>query len=184
VEGKKYAFHLMPSGILNENCTCLIGNGVVLHIPTLFKELENLDAQEVRYEGRIKLSDRAHIVFDFHQEVDGLLEEEAKKGDTDKSIGTTKKGIGPCYASKISRIGIRVGDLRHPETLEDKLRNLVNYYKKLFPSLSVDPKAEAHKYIEYGKKIGNTHSLTHAHTTHNTTHTTLTHTLTHSTPTT
>jgi len=153
VEGKKYAFHLMPSGILNENSTCLIGNGVVLHIPTLFRELGNLDAQGIKYDGRIKLSDRAHIVFDFHQEVDGLLEEEAKKGETDKSIGTTKKGIGPAYASKISRMGVRVGDLRFPETLEGKLTNLISYYKRLFPSISVDVKAETQKYVDFGKKI-------------------------------
>ena len=143
----------MPSGILNENSTCLIGNGVVLHIPTLFRELGNLDAQGIKYDGRIKLSDRAHIVFDFHQEVDGLLEEEAKKGETDKSIGTTKKGIGPAYASKISRMGVRVGDLRFPETLEGKLTNLISYYKRLFPSISVDVKAETQKYVDFGKKI-------------------------------
>lgn len=153
VEGKKYAFHLMPSGILHQTNTCLIGNGVVLHIPTLFRELDSLDKQGIKYEGRIKLSDRAHVVFDFHQEVDALQEEDAKKGASDKSIGTTKKGIGPAYASKINRIGIRVGDLRFPETLEAKIANLANYYKKIYPALNVDPKAEAEKYIEWGKKI-------------------------------
>jgi len=154
VEGKKYAFHLMPSGILNENCTCLIGNGVVLHIPTLFRELKNLDDQGIKHEGRIKLSDRAHLVFDFHQEVDGRLEEEAKQVETgDKSIGTTKKGIGPAYSSKMSRIGIRVGDLRFPETLEGKIANIINYYKRIFPDLKVDAKAETDKYVEFGKQI-------------------------------
>jgi len=153
VEGKKYAFHLMPSGILHQNSVCLIGNGVVLHLPTLFRELENLDKQDIKYEGRVKLSDRAHVVFDFHQQVDAIQEDEAKKGAEDKSIGTTKKGIGPAYASKINRMGVRVGDLRFPDTLESKITNLVNYYKRFSPSLDVDPKAETKKYVEFGKRI-------------------------------
>ena len=94
VEGKRYAFHLMPSGILHKNATCLIGNGVVLHLPGLFKEMSNLTSQGINFDGRIKLSDRCHILFDFHQEVDALQEQSL--GDKSK-IGTTKKGIGPCY---------------------------------------------------------------------------------------
>eukprot|EP01087_Luapelamoeba_hula_P017007 TRINITY_DN5312_c0_g1_i1.p1 TRINITY_DN5312_c0_g1~~TRINITY_DN5312_c0_g1_i1.p1 ORF type:complete len:504 (+),score=104.58 TRINITY_DN5312_c0_g1_i1:47-1513(+) len=152
VEGKKYAFHLMPSGILHQNSTCLIGNGVVLHVPTLFKELENLEKQNVNVEGRIKLSDRAHIVFDFHQQVDAMQEEAAKSGSADRSIGTTKKGIGPAYAAKASRIGIRVGDLRYPDTLESKITNLVNHYKRTY-NIDVDPKAETEKYLDFAKKI-------------------------------
>jgi adenylosuccinate synthase len=153
VEGKKYAFHLMPSGILHPKVECLIGNGVVLHIPTLFKELGNLENQGVDYSGRIKLSDRAHIVFDFHQEVDAMLEEAAKKGPSDASIGTTKKGIGPCYTSKVGRIGVRVGDLLHPETLEDKIGRLLRYYQLSFPSLNVNPKQEADKYLQFAQRI-------------------------------
>lgn len=83
----------MPSGILYDTVTCLIGNGVVLHVPSFLKELEALDKQGVSYKGRIKISDRAHLLFDFHQEVDGLAEVE--RGGS--AIGTTRKGIGPCY---------------------------------------------------------------------------------------
>ncbi len=79
VEGKKYAFHLLPSGILHERPVCLIGNGTVVHVPTLFKELTSLDEKGVNYKGRVKLSDRAHIVFDFHQQIDAFLEDAAKK---------------------------------------------------------------------------------------------------------
>eukprot|EP01090_Pellita_catalonica_P023132 TRINITY_DN930_c0_g1_i2.p2 TRINITY_DN930_c0_g1~~TRINITY_DN930_c0_g1_i2.p2 ORF type:complete len:459 (+),score=76.49 TRINITY_DN930_c0_g1_i2:53-1429(+) len=150
VEGRKYAFHLMPSGILHKRATCLIGNGVVLHIPTLFKELESLDKQDINYEGRIKLSERAHIVFDFHQEVDALEEDSAKAGE---AIGTTKRGIGPAYMSKIGRKGIRVGDLRHPDAFKAKLTNLVNYWKRAYPSINVDIDAEVATYLEYFKRI-------------------------------
>ena len=123
VEGKKYAFHLVPSGILNERTTCVIGNGVVVHVPSLLKELESLTAAGIKWEGRLKISDRAHLVFDFHQELDGALE---KKRGRNK-IGTTKKGIGPAYASKIQRNGVRIGDLVHFDDFTDKLTALAEY---------------------------------------------------------
>ena len=109
VADKKYAFHLLPCGILNPNCTNVIGNGVVLHIPTLMKEIADLSAsipEEVIF-ARLMISNRASLLFDVHQTVDGILE--AEKGS--KAIGTTKRGIGPCYSSKIIRNGLRVGDL-------------------------------------------------------------------------
>ena len=112
VEGKRYAFHLVPSGILNKNTTCVIGNGVVVHVPSFLKELDSLTAAGIEWEGRIKISDRAHLVFDFHQELDGVQEQ--KRGRN--KIGTTKKGIGPAYASKIQRNGVRAGDLKHFDT--------------------------------------------------------------------
>ncbi|KAL6079567.1 Adenylosuccinate synthetase [Balamuthia mandrillaris] len=149
VEGKKYAFHLMPSGVLHPKTVCLIGNGVVLHIPTLLKELTNLEAQGIDHKGRIKLSDRAHIVFDFHQEVDGLNEEQAK---AEHKIGTTKRGIGPAYSAKISRIGIRLGDLRFPDTFKSKLEHLVAFYQRAY-GIQVDVEAEAKKYNEYYEQI-------------------------------
>ena len=99
VEGKKYKFHLLPSGILNEKAMCIIGNGVVIHIPSFLNEVDGLTSSGVQSEGRILVSDRAHLVFDFHQEVDGLIENKLGRN----KIGTTKKGIGPAYASKISR---------------------------------------------------------------------------------
>ncbi|XP_065180058.1 adenylosuccinate synthetase isozyme 1 A-like [Sycon ciliatum] len=104
----KYDFHLLPSGIVREDCVSIIGNGVVVHVPGLFAEIEKNVEKGLRgWEKRLRVSTRAHLVFDFHQEMDGLQEEEKGKG----SIGTTKKGIGPCYASKANRIGLRVGDL-------------------------------------------------------------------------
>jgi adenylosuccinate synthase len=154
VEGKKFAFHLMPSGILHQNVTCLLGNGVVIHLPTFFAEVKSLEDQGIPYAGRIKISDRAHLVFDFHQELDGKLEEEAKRGTKDNSIGTTKKGIGPCYTAKVARMGIRVGDLAFPASFEDKLTALVTYYKRIFPDMTpVDIPKEVAKYTQeyYGR---------------------------------
>lgn len=90
---------------------CLhLGNGVVIHLPGLFEELSKNESKGLHnWEQRLIVSDRAHLVFDFHQQVDGL--QEAEKANTGKSLGTTKKGIGPTYASKANRTGIRVGDL-------------------------------------------------------------------------
>jgi adenylosuccinate synthase len=134
VEGKKYKFHLLPSGILNEKATCVIGNGVVVHLPSFLNELDSLDASGINYEGRILLSDRAHLVFDFHQQVDGTQELSLGR----HKIGTTKKGIGPAYASKISRNGIRVGDLAHWPTFERRFRALAQVHMTQYEGLEID----------------------------------------------
>jgi adenylosuccinate synthase len=87
-----------------------LGNGVVVHLPGLFEELAKNEAKGLQdWQNRLIVSDRAHLVFDFHQQVDGL--QEAEKAVGGKSLGTTKKGIGPAYSSKATRNGIRVGDL-------------------------------------------------------------------------
>jgi len=139
VEGKKYKFHMLPSGILNEKATCVIGNGVVIHLPTFLGELDSLT---IPHKDRIKISDRAHIVFDFHQHVDGYME--TKRGRN--KIGTTKKGIGPAYASKIQRNGIRVGDLADWEVFEQRFRTLAQQHIDNFPGLEVDIEGELEYY--------------------------------------
>ncbi|XP_058073615.1 adenylosuccinate synthetase, chloroplastic [Magnolia sinica] len=121
-EGKKFALHLVPSGILNKETLCVIGNGVVVHLPGLFKEIDGLESNGVSCKGRILVSDRAHLLFDFHQAVDGLREAEL----ANSFIGTTKRGIGPCYSSKVIRNGIRVSDLRHMDTFPQKLDTLLS----------------------------------------------------------
>lgn len=83
---------------------------MVIHLPGLFDELAKNESKGLHdWEHRLIISDRAHLVFDFHQQIDGL--QEAEKANTGKSLGTTRKGIGPTYASKANRTGIRVGDL-------------------------------------------------------------------------
>lgn len=96
----RYALHVIPSGILSQKSICVIGNGVVVHLPGLFEEIDALCAKGVDVSAsRLKISNRAHILFDHHREVDGLREAELR-GD---KIGTTKRGIGPCYSTKVRR---------------------------------------------------------------------------------
>ncbi len=105
-DGKKYVFHLLPSGMINEKNIGVVGNGCVVNLPSLKKEISDLEAKGVNLDGRIFVSSEAHLLFDFHCQIDAF--QEAAKGD--KLIGTTKRGIGPCYADKASRVGIRAGD--------------------------------------------------------------------------
>ena len=102
IDGKKYALHLIPSGVLNKDALNIIGNGVVFDPKGFFEELETLKADGVDMD-KIYVSDRAHIVFSYHRVMDGLLEAERVQGD----IGTTNKGIGLCYMDKLERSGIR-----------------------------------------------------------------------------
>jgi len=149
VEGKKYKFHLLPSGVLNEKATCVIGNGVVIHVPAFLNELDTLSASGVDYTGRVFISDRAHMVFDFHQEVDGR--QEAKLGR--HKIGTTKKGIGPAYASKISRNGLRVGDLLDWEYFERRFRSLAESHMRHYPDLKIDIDAQLAFYKSVAPRV-------------------------------
>lgn len=102
--GEKHAVHLLPSGILTENVTSVIGNGVVVHVPTLCKELDSLTAAGINWEGRLFISDRAHLVFEHHKIADAA--QETSLGAN--KIGTTGRGIGPCYAQKMERLGLRM----------------------------------------------------------------------------
>jgi len=145
VDSKKYKFHLLPSGILNKAATCVIGNGVVVHLPSFLKELTSLTENGIDYKGRVLLSDRAHIVFDFHQDVDGQNEQTLGR----HKLGTTKKGIGPAYASKISRNGLRVGDLQDWPTFERRFRDLAAYHMASHKGLVIDVEQQ----LEYYKSI-------------------------------
>jgi len=150
VEGKKYKFHLLPSGILNEKATCVVGNGVVIHIPSYLQEIEDLTKSGIDAEGRILISDRAHIVFDFHQQVDGLIENKLGRN----KIGTTKKGIGPAYASKISRNGIRIGDLQNFDFFEMRFRELTASHMRAFPGLEIDVEGQLAYYRSIAARVG------------------------------
>jgi adenylosuccinate synthase len=151
VNGSEFDFHLLPSGIINEKCISVIGNGVVIHIPGLFEEIEKNEKKGLLdWQKRLIISDRAHLVFDFHQHVDGL--QEAEKGG--KSLGTTKKGIGPAYSSKATRNGIRVGELLGDFNLfSEKFQSIVATYQRLFPGFNVDVSGELVKYKEYAERL-------------------------------
>ncbi|KAK2462441.1 hypothetical protein APHAL10511_005538 [Amanita phalloides] len=137
-----FAFHLIPSGLINPHCIGIIGNGVVVHLPSFFQELEALEAHGLNCAHRLFISDRAHLVFDFHQIVDGLKEIELGGS----SIGTTKKGIGPAYSSKSSRSGLRVHHLFDSDTFASKFRKLVEGRFKRYGHFEYDTEAEIARY--------------------------------------
>ncbi len=142
---KKIVFHLIPSGILYPHIKEVIGNGCVVHIPTLFEEIEVLKQNNIQVEGRLFLSDRAHLVFEYTKLVDKIQEERKGSG----KVGTTGRGIGPAYSDKINRIGLRVHELLNMETFEKKFRERIENLQKMYPELQYDFEAE----IEYYKKI-------------------------------
>lgn len=143
VNGKTFKFHLIPSGVLNPNATCIIGNGVVIHLPSFVQELKGLAAAGIQVDpSRLLVSDRAHLVFDFHQDMDAL--NEVRRGN--KMIGTTRKGIGPAYSSKMMRNGLRVGDLREFDTFCLQLVDLITSVRQSYPELVIDVAAEIEKY--------------------------------------
>jgi len=149
VDGVKYKFHLLPSGILNPDAIGIVGNGVVVHLPSFLKELDGLKKEGVKHEGRVFISDRAHLVFDFHQTVDGSLEDRLGRN----KIGTTKKGIGPAYASKISRNGVRVGDLRDWDYFEQRFRALAEYHMRSYQGLDIDIEGQLAYYKSIAPRV-------------------------------
>jgi adenylosuccinate synthase len=107
VNGRKFVLHLIPSGILHDGVTCVIGNGVVVDPQALFNEIDELAALGIDVGDRLLISDKAHLILPYHRELDVLSE--ARRGE--RKIGTTSRGIGPAYEDKIGRRGIRVCDL-------------------------------------------------------------------------
>jgi adenylosuccinate synthase len=115
--GRKFVLHLVPSGMLREGITCFIGNGVVVDLEVLDREIKDLEQAGIRTSGRLMVSRRAHVVLPFHKHIEEA--DEASRGD--KRIGTTMRGIGPCYSDKYARVGFRVGDLLNVATLEARI---------------------------------------------------------------
>ena len=121
VNGTKFVLRLIPSGILRPGVTCLIGNGVVVDPQALFAEVDELSRNGIAVEGRLFVSDKAHLILPYHRDLDLLSE--ARRGE--RKIGTTSRGIGPAYEDKIGRRGIRVGDLADPKGLAQNVRDNV-----------------------------------------------------------
>lgn len=152
-DGKKIALHLVPGGIVYPQTTCLIGQGVVVDIPILLKEIEDLEAMGVpNVKKRLRITGRAHVVFPYHKELDKLYEHFKKN-----PVGTTKRGIGPTYMDQDSRTGLRMYELLLPvDDLEQLICEAVTPHNQLFKANGmeecvVDPVALAEKYHEYGK---------------------------------
>jgi adenylosuccinate synthase len=110
VEGKKHVFHLLPSGCTHEDKPVFLGSGMVIHLPTLLEEIKTLEDAGIDLLPRLRISHAAHIVLDYHKEIDGALEERRQELHPD-GVGTTRRGIGPAYAEKAFRTGLRMEEV-------------------------------------------------------------------------
>jgi len=117
IDGKQFILHLIPSGILRPKAICVIGNGVVVDLEAMVQELAELESLGIKVAGRLLVSDRASVIMPYHRELDGADEDMRGKA----GIGTTRRGIGPAYADKISRLGIRLGDLQNQKLFKKKV---------------------------------------------------------------
>ena len=161
---KRYALHLVPCGILTPGRLNLIGNGVVVDPPLLLEEIASLRAAGVTVDQNLRLSERAHVVLPWHKQADALLEAAmaAAAGDASK-IGTTGRGIGPCYADKATRTtAVRVVDLLNPSGLKVKLRRIAAVKQAMLAGLAemtgqpfepIDGEALAEEYAAYGAAL-------------------------------
>jgi adenylosuccinate synthase len=148
---KKYVLHLIPSGILRENCTCVIGNGVVVDPTALLEEIDLLESYGINVEGRLFISHNAHLIMPYHKLLDSINESGGNK------IGTTGKGIGPCYIDKYARKGIRIVDLQNKKILEEKIRlNLkekIDLIWKMYGQEGLDVEEIIKTYLDFDKRI-------------------------------
>lgn len=150
VDGQKFVLHQLPSGVLHPQTKCVIGNGCVVHLPTLLEELATLAKADINPTERLFISDRAILLFDFHKELDGKLEESAGT----KKIGTTKRGIGPAYGDKVARTALRVGDLLDFENFAERLRERLEILNKTAGlSFQFDAGREIALYRDFAERL-------------------------------
>ena len=148
----EFRLHLVPSGIFSPHTVCIIGNGVVINPSVLIDEMDQLDRRGVDTT-RLFISDRANLIMPYHLLLDGL-EEESRGG---KALGTTRKGIGPAFADKVARLGIRAGDLLDIEILLERLRSILDYKNTILTKvygvspLSLDEVYS--QYCQYGERL-------------------------------
>lgn len=151
-QGEEFKLHLIPSGILYPNKTCIIGNGVVVDPKVLLEELDYLAERKVKM-GKLRISSNAHIIMPYHRLLDEL-EEEARG---DQKIGTTKRGIGPAYVDKTTRVGIRMIDLLDAEEFAAKLRRNLevknNLFVKVYGREPLDFESIYQEYLGYAEKL-------------------------------
>ncbi|KMY66811.1 adenylosuccinate synthetase [Desulfocarbo indianensis] len=147
----KFIFHLIPSGILHQGKACYIGNGVVIDPQVLLQEMDKLDKRGMPVgPEKLRISDRAHVIMPYHQALD--LAREKAKGK--QAIGTTGRGIGPCYEDKAARVGVRMIDLLEPEVLRAKIEANVKeknfWLTEYFSEEPLDAAQIYDQYLEYG----------------------------------
>jgi len=152
VEGKKVVLHLIPAAALHDKKTCVIANGVVVDVEIFLHELHELKEKGYLQSSQVFISDRAHVIMPYHKQLDQLREKQVST-----TIGTTGRGIGPTYADKISRLGIRIGDLLNANYLKSRLEETIPEKNCILQHLyGVEPinVNELHeKYLELGQKI-------------------------------
>jgi len=135
---ESFKLHLLPSGILRDGVLCVITNGVALDAEVLLEEIAGLRKRSIDIKDNLRISDRAHLVMEYHKKQDRLSEEALGKA----KLGTTIRGIGPCYSDKIMRTtALRLADLLEPENLREKLNYILDYKNKIFGALYQDSKA-------------------------------------------
>ena len=154
VEGKQFIFHIIPSGILYEDKKCLVGNGVVVDPGVLWEEIESLRKAGIEITPqRLSISEKAHMIMPYHKAIDVAREAAKGKG----KLGTTGRGIGPCYEDKVARTGVRAVDLTEPDTLEEKiranLREKNHYLTRYLNAQPLDPQAVLEEYLAMSEKL-------------------------------
>ncbi|MBP1963827.1 adenylosuccinate synthase [Paenibacillus aceris] len=152
ISGKKYKLTMIPSGIFYQDKACVIGNGMVINPAALIEEINYIHDNGFSTKN-LNISDRAHVIMPYHLLLDGL--EEDRKGDS--KIGTTRKGIGPCYMDKAARNGIRIADLMDAEEFELKLRRIIAeknvLIEQVYGSTALDVEPILKQYLEYAEVI-------------------------------
>ena len=150
VQGRKFVLHLIPSGILHPGVMCLIGNGVVVDPLALFKEIDELAGLGIATDGRLLISEKAHVILPYHRELDMLSE--ARRGE--RKIGTTSRGIGPAYEDKIARRGIRICDLLGDRAaLEQAVQENVDARNRIIEDSTLDWKPVVEQLIADGERM-------------------------------
>jgi adenylosuccinate synthase len=153
VDGRKFILQLLPTGIVRPDKTAVIGNAVVVDPEALLREIKTLEGSGVRVDGRLLVSDRAHLILPYHRALEVAAEEARGVG----KIGTTAKGIGPSYEDKAGRRGLRAGDLRNPDLFRRRCGEVVAEKNRiasaLFGGMALDPVALADRYLEVAQRI-------------------------------
>ena len=148
---KKFVLHLIPSGIFYDHVSCFIGQGVILSLDSLLEEIETIESKGINLDGKLRISRYCSLLLPIHAKIDQLREDNKNK------IGTTRRGIGPAYEDKTARRSIKAFDLEDDSLLEDKLKNLLDYYNFQIENIH---KAEKFHYQEVFDNLKETYSKT------------------------
>ena len=146
LDDEEFVLHQVPTGVLQPDTQCMIGNGVVLDPETFVAEVESLEARGFDLSGRLAVSERTHLVLPYHKLLDQAAESRQK-------IGTTRRGIGPAYEDRTGRRGIRVGDLRAPERVERLLRSNIERVNMLLEALGSDERADLTQHLSLIERV-------------------------------